>query len=133
MCSLPQWAHRSLLNVEDIGCDDDKLTREADFDDGLCGAAVERFTANDEFAFSRFGVALALDDLTGKDDVFEVNDREVVIVKFLCGMRGYDIVLWTNQSAKLRDQLTAHSLIVGCEVCRPGNPLLLATSPSQCR
>ena len=97
-----------MLIVGAIRGDNDKLTRMADFDNGFGNAAVERFATDDELCFSRFGVALAFGDLPVEDDCFEVNDREVVIVKFLCGVRGYDIVERANQSAKLRDRLTAH-------------------------
>jgi hypothetical protein len=36
--------------------------------------------------FSRYAIAPTLDDLAGKDDVFEVEDREVVIFKFVRGV-----------------------------------------------
>ena len=41
---------------------------------------------DDIFDFSRCAIALALDDLAGKDDVLKVEDREVVIFKFVRGV-----------------------------------------------
>lgn len=94
-----------MLIVGAIRGDDDKLTRVADFDNGFGNAAVERFATDDELCFSRFDVALAFGDLPVEDDCFEVNDREFVIVKFLCGVRGYDIANLT----KMRERIRARS------------------------
>ena len=75
---LPQCAH---LCSTEVGSDDDKFAGEADFDDGFGRSPVERDAGDDAFDFAGLGVALALDDLARKDDVFEVEDCEVVIVK----------------------------------------------------
>ncbi len=37
-------------------------------------------------------VALTLDDFTREEAVFEIKDREVVIVKFLGSVKGYNVV-----------------------------------------
>ena len=75
---LPQCAH---FCSTEVGSDDDKLATEADFNDGFGGSAVERDSCNDAVDFTGLGVVLALDDLAREDDVFEVEDSEVVIVK----------------------------------------------------
>ena len=41
---------------------------------------------DDVLGLSRCAVALPLDDLAGKDDVLKVEDREVVIFKFVRGV-----------------------------------------------
>ncbi len=64
----------------------------ADFDDGFCGAAVKRDTLDNALDFARFAVALARGDAAGEDDVFEVEDGEVVIVKFIRCVRGNDVL-----------------------------------------
>lgn len=51
-----------------------------------CGAA------DDELALVRPAVALALDDFAGEKNVFEIEDRKVVIVKFFYSMDGYNVV-----------------------------------------
>ena len=44
---------------------------------------VDRDAADDALELAGFSVALALDDFAGEDDVFEIEDREVVIVIIL--------------------------------------------------
>ena len=72
----PQSAHRCSAEEDS---DDDELAGEADFDDDFGARAVERDARDDALGFSSLGVALALFDLPGKDDVLEVEDGEVVI------------------------------------------------------
>ena len=75
---LPQWTHRCSTEV---GSDDNELTGEADFDDGLGRCSVEGDSGNDAFDLAGLRIALAFDDLAREDDVFEIEDREVVIFK----------------------------------------------------
>ena len=75
---LPQCAH---FCSTEVGSDDDELAGEADFDDGFGRSAAERDAGDDTFDFTGLGVALTLNNLARKDDVFEVEDSEVVIVK----------------------------------------------------
>lgn len=55
-------------------------------------AFLESEATDDAFDFPCSGVSSALDDFSGKDNVFEVKDCEVVIVKFLGCVKGHDIV-----------------------------------------
>ena len=71
-----------VLSSRDVDGDDDKLASEADFDDDFGCCAVERDASDDRLDFSRLGVALAFDDFAREDDVFEIEDVEVVIFKF---------------------------------------------------
>ena len=77
---LPQLAQPTAAEVSG---NDDELTAEADFDNGLRRRAVNGNTVDDVLDFAAFGVALAFDDFASKNDVFEVEDREVVIFKLV--------------------------------------------------
>ena len=55
-------------------------------DDDLCGGAGERDAGDDALDFAGFDVALTLRDLPREDDVFEIEDGEVVIFKLFGGM-----------------------------------------------
>ena len=70
----------------EVGSDDDELAAEAAFDDDLCGGAGERDAGDDALDFAGFDVALTLRDLPREDDVFEIEDGEVVIFKLFGGM-----------------------------------------------
>ena len=76
---LPQCAHWC---SRDVDSDDDELASEADFDNCFGCRAVERDASDDALDFPRLGVALAFDDFARKDDIFEIEDVEVVIFKF---------------------------------------------------
>ena len=84
-CTLPspQWAHALSTDVDS---DDDELAAVADFGDDFTGCAVERGALDDVLGFTGRAVPLALNDLPRKDDVFKVEDCEVVIFKFVRGM-----------------------------------------------
>jgi len=94
---------------EDIGCDDDELAGEADFHDGLRKTAIERDAGDDDFAFAGLGVPLARGDLPREDDVFEINDGEIVIFKLLCGVSGYNLIQGADQLPKLVDCWIRHA------------------------
>ena len=81
--ALPQWAQRCSTGVDS---DDDELAGEADLDDCFGDRPVERDTGDDTFDFAGSRVALPLGDLPCEDDVFEIEDREVVIFEFFGGM-----------------------------------------------
>ena len=76
---LPQCAHWC---SRDVDSDDDELANEADFDDSFGCRTVERDAGNDALGFSRLGVVLAFNDFAREDDIFEIEDVEVVIFKF---------------------------------------------------
>jgi len=85
----PQEAQRSLRKVDR---DNEELSARPDFDDCFSLRVVEGVPSDDIFDLAALPVALMLDDLAREDDTFEVEDREAVMVEFLCGMKGYDIV-----------------------------------------
>ena len=103
---FPQLAQRVSTEVDG---DDEELAGETDFDDSLRGRPVERDAADNALDFARPDVALALGDLPRKDDVFEIKDGEVVIVKFLSRVGGNKIIECANQVAKLADCCLGHS------------------------
>lgn len=74
----PPCAH---CRSAEVGSDDDKLAAEADFDDDFRDRAVERDAGDDALDFAGFDIALAVRDLPSEDEVFEIEDREVVIFK----------------------------------------------------
>ncbi|MEO8627174.1 MAG: hypothetical protein ABI612_03620 [Betaproteobacteria bacterium] len=64
--------------MDDVDRDDVERARVADFDD-IRFTPAECPQTDDVFDFAGFGVSLSFDNLAREDDVFEVNDREVVI------------------------------------------------------
>jgi hypothetical protein len=52
----------------------------------------------------RLAIPLAADDAASEDDVFEIEDREIVIFQFFGGVEGYDIVQRTNRIAYSSDR-----------------------------
>ena len=72
-----------------------------DFDDDFTGVARERGALDDVLGFAGCTVALALDDLPREDDVFKVEDGEVVIFKFVRSVGGNDVAERTDQMAKV--------------------------------
>ena len=103
--ALPQLAQPVSTEVDR---DDKELSRGADFDDGLGGRPVERDAADGAFDLTCTDVPLALEDLSREDDVFEIKDGEVVIVKFLSHVGGNNIVESADQVAKLADRCLCH-------------------------
>ena len=92
--SCPQAAHNSLGEVDG---DDNELASGSELDDCFSRRSGEGNSGNDAFDFSGFSVALPFDDLAGEDDVFEVEDREVVIVKFLHSVNGDHVAQRANE------------------------------------
>ncbi len=70
---------------------------------------MEREAAHDTLNLTALAVALALNDLPREDDVFEIENREVVIFKFFGGMDRNDIVERANKIADLADDRFCHS------------------------
>lgn len=69
-----------------IDGDNEEGAKVPDLDDCFGGLVFDREATDDELDFSRLTVALALDNFAGKDDVFEIEDRKVVIVEFFRSM-----------------------------------------------
>ena len=120
---LPHWAHA--LSTE-VDSDDDKLAAVTDFDDDFTSDPFERGTLDDVLSFSRCTVSLTLDDLAREDDVFKIEDGEVVIVKFVRGMGGNDVAERTDQMAKVGYVHLGHAQVYG----RPTAPLMPGLLPS---
>jgi len=78
--------------LDKVDRDDEEIAERAELDDCLGLVSADRGAADDELALVGFAVALALDDLAGEKDVFEVEDREVVIVKFFNSVNGHNVV-----------------------------------------
>lgn len=89
MPGFPQQAQRE---SDKIGRDDDKSLGRADFDDDFCDVGFEGLATDDKLGFAALAVALAFDDFAGKDDIFEIEDRKVVIFERLCGMNGNEVI-----------------------------------------
>ena len=87
----------------EVDGDDNELASGSELDDRFSRRSGEGNSGNDAFNFPGFSVALAFDDLAGEDDVFEVEDREVVIVKFLHSMHGDHVAQGANEVSSLAD------------------------------
>lgn len=88
----PSRPHEAQRALDKVDRDDEEVTKRAELDDCFGPEPVNRDAADDELALVRFAVALTLDDFAAEKDVFEIEDRKVVIVKFFDGMNGHNIV-----------------------------------------
>ena len=80
---LPQLAH---WRSAEIDGDDEEFAREADFDDRFGRLSMEGDAFNDALDFARSRIPLPGCDLAREDDVFKVEDSEVVIFKLFGGV-----------------------------------------------
>ena len=62
--------------MDEVDGDDEERARVAD---GFRFTPIECPAAGDVFDFAGFGVSLSLDNLAREDNIFEADDREVVI------------------------------------------------------
>ena len=108
----PARPHDAQSPLDEVDGDDEERTGEADFDDGFSFVAGERAAADEIFDLAGLAVSLSLGNLACEDDVFEVEDREVVIFKFFSSVNGYDIVQGTNELANLCNGLFWHTGIL---------------------
>ncbi len=106
----PHCAHA--LSAE-VDSDDEELAVVTELDDDFTGRAFERGTLDDVLGFTARTVALALDDLPCEDDVLEVKDGEVVIIKFIRCMGGNDVAQRAYQTTKLNDRHLGHVRVYG--------------------
>lgn len=90
--STPFCPHAMQRGLDTVDGDEEEGTKRGDFDDCFGVMAPDRETADDELDLARFPVTLSFDDFARKDDIFEIEDCEFVIVKFFRGMNGYGIV-----------------------------------------
>jgi hypothetical protein len=101
----PHAAQRSLGEVDGK---DEEITVRGELDDRFREDTTERVASDDIFDFTRLPVALALDDCAREDDVFEIKDGEIVIVKFLHRVNGHGIVQGTDQITEPVDRSLGH-------------------------
>ena len=85
-CCTPARPHAAQRGLDTVDGDDEEIAVRFGKD------TVERFASDDVFNFTALVVALPLDDLAREDDVFEIEDGEVLIFKFLRRMDGHGIV-----------------------------------------
>ena len=104
-----QAAQRGLVAVD---CEGEEVAVRGDLDGRFCWGTAERGTTDDIFDFARSPVALALDDCTREDNVFEIEDAEVVIFKFLRCVDGESIVQCTYQITELSNGSLGHIRIL---------------------
>ncbi len=76
----PACPHEAQRSLDEVDGNDDEPSGGTDFDNGFRCESMDCDAADDTFDFVGLAVALALDDFARKDDVFEIEDREVVIV-----------------------------------------------------
>jgi len=73
-------AQRGLVAVDGEG---EEVAIRSDLNDGFRWDAAEGVASDHVFDFPRLPVALALNDCAREDNVFEIEDGEVIIFKFL--------------------------------------------------
>ena len=67
------------LALDKVDGNDEESADLAEFDDSFCLLAFNRAAADNELDLSRSSVALAPGDFACEDNVFEIEDREIVI------------------------------------------------------
>jgi hypothetical protein len=108
----PARPHAAQRNLDAVDGDDEEIAVRGDLNDRFCGDTAERVSSDDIFDFARLAVALALDDRAREDNVFEIKDGEIVIVKFLRRVDGHGIVQETDQITEPVDSSSGHILIL---------------------
>ena len=105
---LPQFAHDSSTEVDG---DDVEATGRVDLCDCFSAVTGKASALDDVLDFARSPVTLAFNDLAREDDVFEVEDAEVVIFKFVRCVGGNGIGKSTNQMSNLGDGVLCHGSV----------------------
>ena len=83
----------------------------ANFCNDFGGIAVEGVALDDVLRFTCDAIPLAFGDLSRKDDVFEVKDREVVIFKFIRSMGGHNVAERSDQLSEVGNGHQGHALV----------------------
>ena len=65
---------------------------KADLDNRFGLVAIDAASPDDNLGFARFAILLARNDSASEDDVFAIEDREIVIFQFFSSVDGYDVV-----------------------------------------
>ena len=108
----PERPHDAQSELGMIDSDEEERARWADFDNRLGGGTFEGEAVDDDLRFAGAAISLALDDVSGEDDVFKVKDREIVILKLISSVNRHDIVQSTNQIADAGNGQLWHAFIV---------------------
>ena len=95
-CCTPVRPHAAQRGLGTIDRDDEEIPLRGNLDDRFDGDVAERVASDDIFDFARLPVALALDDRAREDNVFEIEDGEIVIIKFLRRVDRHGIVQRTD-------------------------------------
>ena len=111
-CCTPVRPHAAQRSLDGVDGDDEEIPARGDFDDRFGEDTAERIASDDIFNFTRLAVALAVDDRTREDNVFEIEDGEVVIFKFLRRVDGHGIVQRTDQITEPVDSSLGHIRIL---------------------
>lgn len=111
-CCTPVRPHAAQRGLDTVDGDDEEIAVRGDFDDRFGEDTVERVASDDILNFTRLPITLALDDRAREDNVFEVEDGEVVIFKFLRRMDGHGIVQSTDQISEPLDGSLGHIRIL---------------------
>ena len=115
-CCTPVRPHAAQRSLDAIDGDDEEIPVRGDFDDRFGEDTAERVASDDIFNFTRLPLALALDDRAREGNVFEIEDGEVVIFKFLRRVDGHGIIQRTDQITKPLDGSLGHIRILS-EYC----------------
>ena len=82
------------------------------FDDGFSERTVKRDATDNALDLVRLAVALTLRDPSREDDVFEVKNREVVIVEFFGCVGGDNVMERAHQGAEMNNAGMLHQYIL---------------------
>ncbi len=88
----PGWPHAAQRISDKVDRDDEEIAERAELDVCLGLESADCGAADDELALVHLALALALDDFAGEKESFEIEDREVVIVKFFYSVDGHNVV-----------------------------------------
>jgi len=109
---IPTRPQEAQGGLDEVDRDDDEPANRTELDDCFGFAAGDRAAAEVALDFARVMVSLPFDDLSGEENAFEVEDREVVIFQLFCGVNGYDILQGTNELANPGEGQLRHTLIL---------------------
>ncbi len=95
-CCTPVRPHAAQRGLGTIDRDDEEIPVRGNLDHRFGKGIAECIASDDIFDLARLPVALALDDRVREESVFEIEDSEVVIIKFLRRVDRYGIVQRTD-------------------------------------
>jgi hypothetical protein len=111
-CCTPVRPHPAQRRLDAADGDDEEIPVRGNLNDRIGGDTPEGVAADDVLDFARLPVALALDDRAREDNVFEIKDGEVVIIKFLRRVDRHGIVQGADQITEPVDSSLGHIRIL---------------------